>query len=64
MPSHLHESLVFLVRENPRLVEHLLRAVLGVELEGEVVPRPSAETLSEVQPAEYRADVVFELRPW
>ncbi len=39
----------------------LVERVLGVELGGPVEPRISGETLSEVEPAEYRADAVFEL---
>lgn len=61
MPSQLHEILADLVREHPELAITLLRRVLGVELGGAVEAHISSETLSEVEPAEYRADAVFEL---
>jgi len=43
MPSHLHESLVKLLREQPSLAGQLLRTVLGIEIHR----RPSL--LAEVQ---------------
>ncbi|MGH1348749.1 MAG: hypothetical protein ACRBN8_44850 [Nannocystales bacterium] len=61
MPSQLHEVLAGLVREHPKLAVTLVERVLGVELGGPVEAHISSETLSEIEPAEYRADAVFEL---
>ncbi|MEM9488672.1 MAG: hypothetical protein AAGC55_05980 [Myxococcota bacterium] len=51
-----HEGLVTVFRECPELATHLLREAL--DLPERAVPRIDATTLSELQPAEYRADVV------
>ncbi len=60
MPSQLHEVLATLVREHPELAVTLVERALGIELSG-TAARISSETLSEIKPAEYRADAVFEL---
>lgn len=60
MPSQLHEVLASLVREHPELAVTLVERALGIELGG-TAARVSSETLSEIKPAEYRADAVFEL---
>ncbi len=61
MPSQLHEVLAALVREHPELAITLVQRALGLDLGGPFVARISGETLSEIEPAEYRADAVFEL---
>ncbi|MEM6293015.1 MAG: hypothetical protein AAGA54_17195 [Myxococcota bacterium] len=60
MLSQLHEVLVALLREQPEVAAVLIERAFGLRLGGEV--RVSAETLREVEPAEYRADAVLELR--
>lgn len=62
MPSHLHDALVELVREQPRFAAHLLRSVIGLEEIGEPVLRKSSESATDLQPPELRTDAVFELR--
>lgn len=59
----MHEVLVALLREHPDAAVMLLDRALGLALGDEVRVRPSSETLAEVDPAEYRADAVFELVP-
>ena len=61
MPSQLHEVLVALLREHPESAVTLLKRALGLDLGPEIRPRTSAESLSEIEPAEYRADAVIEL---
>ncbi len=61
MPSQLHEILVALLREHPESAVTLLRRTLGLDLGPGVRARTRAESLSEVEPAEYRADAVIEL---
>ncbi|MEM9488231.1 MAG: hypothetical protein AAGC55_03745 [Myxococcota bacterium] len=51
-----HEGLVTIFRECPELAAHLLRDAL--RLPERVTPRIEATNLSELEPAEYRADVV------
>jgi hypothetical protein len=65
MPSTLHEALVLLFRESPRLAPMLLARVLGIEVspDGGIagiadVQVTSAE-FADLDPAEYRADVVL-----
>ena len=60
MPSQLHEVLASLVRDRPQLAVTLVKRALGIDL-GSSAARVSSETLSELEPAEYRADAVFEL---
>jgi hypothetical protein len=61
MPSQRHETHLFLFRNQPSLAAELIRDALG----GEVPPYGEARVVSagltEVQPAEYRADMVVEL---
>lgn len=63
MPSQLHEVLVALLREHPEAAVALIERALGLAFGGDVRARRSSETLAEVDPAEYRADAVFELVP-
>jgi hypothetical protein len=62
MPSHLHQFLVELLRERPKLVEHLMREVLRLRVPGRIVLRPGPTALSEIMPAEHASDAVFEVR--
>jgi hypothetical protein len=58
MPSIPHEALVLLFRNRPELAPELLRDVLGVALPAYAEARVEAADLSDVIPAEYRADLV------
>jgi len=58
MPSQLHEALLLLFRNRPVLAAELLRDALNVELPAYTEARIDSADLSEVQPAEYRADLV------
>jgi hypothetical protein len=63
MPSTLHEALVLLFRESPRLAPMLLARALGVDfglgpLAGLDIQVTSAE-FADLDPPEYRADVVL-----
>jgi hypothetical protein len=58
MPSLLHEGIVALVREKPELAAGLLRTLLNVELPIFTEARLTEATLTEILPAEYRADAV------
>jgi hypothetical protein len=71
MPSTLHEALVLLFRESPRLAPMLLARTLGIDLglglgspsDGDIagvadIQVTSAE-FADLDPAEYRADVVL-----
>lgn len=62
MVSLEHEILVAIVREHPELVLGLLRTQLGIEHAGAVEVLASAENLSDLVPAEYRADAVLIVR--
>jgi hypothetical protein len=61
MPSQLHESHLLLFRNQPALAAELIRGALGVELPAYREAREVSADLSDVQPAEYRADMVIEL---
>ena len=61
MPSQLHESHLLLFRNQPTLAADLIRGALGVELPPFSDAREVSADLSDVQPAEYRADLVIEL---
>jgi hypothetical protein len=61
MPSVLHESHLFLFRNQPALAADLIRRALGVALPAFAEARVGSAELTEVQPAEYRADMVIEL---
>ena len=61
MPSILHEALLELFRNRPLLAPELLRDALGVTLPSFAEARIVSADLTEVQPAEYRADLVMRL---
>jgi len=61
VPSQLHESLLVLFRNRPHLAPDLLRDALHVELPAYTEARVESADLTEVQPAEYRADLVVVL---
>jgi hypothetical protein len=61
MPSQRHDSHVFLFRNQPSLAAELIRDALGGTLPPYGEARIVSADLSEVQPAEYRADMVVEL---
>jgi hypothetical protein len=58
VPSQLHEALLALFRNRPLLAPDLLRDALRVELPAYTEARVESADLTEVQPAEYRADLV------
>jgi hypothetical protein len=58
MPSQTHEVLLELFRNRPLLAPDLLRDALHVELPKFSEARIGSADLTEVQPAEYRADLV------
>lgn len=58
MPSHLHEALLQLFRNRPALAPSLLRDALGLELPVYTEARLDSAELTDIQPAEYRADLV------
>lgn len=58
MPSQLHEALLLLFRNRPALAPELLRDALHVELPYYTESRIDSADLTEVQPTEYRADLV------
>jgi hypothetical protein len=58
MPSHLHEALLLLFRNRPSLAPELLRDALHVELPEYSEARLDSAELTDIQPAEYRADLV------
>ena len=58
MPSHLHESLVYLFRNRPTLAAALLRDALQVDLPRHTQARIESADLTNIQPTEYRADLV------
>jgi hypothetical protein len=58
MPSHLHEAFVTLFRNHPSLAPVLLREGLHVQLPDYTDVRIDSADLTEIQPAEYRADLV------
>jgi hypothetical protein len=61
MPSQLHESHVFLFRNQPSLAAELMRRAFGVEVPVHKEVCVISADLTEVQPAEYRADLVVQL---
>jgi hypothetical protein len=63
MPSQLHEVLLLLFRNRPSLAPDLLRDVLGVALPEYTEARIDSADLTQVQPTEYRADLVVLLLP-
>jgi hypothetical protein len=58
MPSQLHEVLLLLFRNRPSLAPELLRDALGVVLPEYTEARVDSADLTQVQPTEYRADLV------
>jgi hypothetical protein len=58
MPSHLHEALLLLFRNRPALAPELLRDALHVQLPLYSEARIDSADLTDIQPAEYRADLV------
>ena len=61
VPSFLHEFLLEMFRKRAELAPELLRACAGIELEGDTVEISSGD-LSQIAPAEFRADAVVVLR--
>jgi hypothetical protein len=61
MPSMAHEILVDLFKNRPSLAAEILADVLGVSLPAYTEARLASSDLTEIQPAEYRADVVVVL---
>jgi hypothetical protein len=61
MPSGTHEWLVDLFRSRPSLAPELLREAVKVELPKFTEARIDSADLTDVQPAEYRADLVVRL---
>ena len=58
MPSMAHEILVDLFKNRPSLAAEILVEVLGISLPDYTEARISSTDLTEIQPAEYRADIV------
>lgn len=58
MPSQLHEALLLLFRNRPQLAPELLREALHIELPLYSEVRLDSADLTQLQPAEYRADLV------
>jgi hypothetical protein len=58
MPSYLHEALLELFRGRPGLAPDLLRESLHLELPEYTEVRVDSAELNDIQPAEYRADLV------
>jgi hypothetical protein len=58
MPSQLHEVLLLLFRNRPALAPELLRDTLNIELPSFSDVRLDSADLTDIQPAEYRADLV------
>jgi hypothetical protein len=61
MPSQLHESHLLLFRNQPALAAELMRGALGVDVPCYKEARIISADLTDVQPAEYRADMVVQL---
>src|SRR5437764_2452258 len=61
MPSIDHEIFVDLFRNRPSLAAEMLVEALGVSLPPYTEARLASTDLTEIQPAEYRADVVVVL---
>jgi uncharacterized protein DUF4351 len=59
MPSHLHEALLLLFRNRPALAPELLRDALHLPLPHYTEVRIDSADLTDIQPAEYRADMVI-----
>jgi hypothetical protein len=61
MPSQLHESHLLLFRNQPALAAELMRSALRVNLPRYREARVISADLTDIQPAEYRADMVLQL---
>jgi len=63
MPSPLHEQLLELMRGRPAFAAELLRNAAGLRLGAEVLvtARTGGQSFVQLQPPEYRADLVIEL---
>ena len=59
MPSQLHEALLLLFRNRPTLAPELLRDALHVNVPSYTEARIDSADLTDLQPAEYRADLVI-----
>jgi hypothetical protein len=58
MPSQLHEALLLLFRNRPALAPELLRDALHMEIPPFTDVRLDSADFTDIQPAEYRADLV------
>ena len=61
MPSQLHETLLLLFRNRPELAPDLVRDTLNLKLPEYTDVRVDAADFADVQPAQYRADLVLVL---
>ncbi len=61
MPSQLHESHLLLFRNQPTLAADLIRDVLHAKVPAFSAAQIVSADLTEIQPAEYRADLVIQL---
>ncbi len=61
MPSQLHESHLLLFRNQPTLAVDLIRDALHVDVPRFAEARVVSAELTDIQPAEYRADMVIQL---
>jgi hypothetical protein len=61
MPSTLHEALVLLFRESPRLAPMLLARTVGFELPEDAEIQVTSSEFADLDPPEYRADVVLRI---
>lgn len=61
MPSHLHEALLLLFRNRSALAPELIRHALHAALPEYSEARIESANLTDIQPAEYRADLVVML---
>ena len=62
MPSMAHEILVDLFKNRPSLAAEILAETLGVSLPAYTTAHIASADLTQIQPAEYRADAVVVLR--
>ncbi|MDR2215409.1 MAG: hypothetical protein LBE59_06175, partial [Nevskiaceae bacterium] len=62
MPSQEHEILLMPFRNRPMLAPEMLRDGFGVELPKFVTVGAASADLTQVEPTEYRADLVLHLR--
>lgn len=61
MPSQQHEALVYLFRNSPQLALKLLRSTLEEPLPAHTDVKIECANLTELQPTEYRADLVLSI---